>query len=134
MNVDQIIRIIESCPAGTNLTINIGVTVNVGEPELPPEVPDLPDPDPDPPAPPTRLVVVTNAQACIKPVGNDETGKPIMEHTIVGFRVEVGEAYQVETPPVVASGGDKYYCIWRGEQDDVSRRGWYILKDNTKAL
>lgn len=136
MNAKDIIEIINAVPEGTNLRIDISVFDGMSapsDPDLPSPPTDPVDPvDPPEPDPDTGLVQVTNGRAVIKPVGYDEAGKPIMEKTIIGFRVEEGDILQVETPPVIASGGAKFYCIWKGAYDDVTRRGWYVRKDDVK--
>ena len=87
-------------------------------------------------APETRLIEMERDEAFKMPSGYDgggtaETGKPIMDKTIVGFKALAGQRFLVETNTVVASGGAVYHKIWIGENDNVAPRGWHVAKDRS---
>ena len=102
------------------------------DPTEPPTVPPVEPPVSD--KPDTIVVRVKARHKFFKSTYNNARGKPVMDHSVIGFRAEVNEKYEVEVPPIEADGGSAWYKIWQGENGNTKPRGWYIPKHITAKM
>lgn len=83
--------------------------------------------------PATRIVEMTDRCAFFQIGAYNQKGFPIMQNAGLG-RTEPPARWQVYAEELRADGGLWLWEIWRGKDNDISKRGYYIRQDKTSVI
>ena len=100
---------------------------DVAPPEDPVEPPDEEE------TPATRIVEMTESCAFFAIAGNNDAGYPLFDNAMIGKTV-APERWQVLAEAIVGDGAMLWWQIYRGANDDDSKKGYFIRKDKTKII